>query len=35
MMMIGGYYGLSKLIDGIVYLVRPQSKDEALSGISD
>jgi hypothetical protein len=29
--MIGGYYGLSRLIDGIMYLVRPESKDGCIS----
>ena len=28
---IAGFYGLSKLIDGIIYLVRPQSEEKAIS----
>lgn len=29
--MIGGYFGLSRLIDGLFYLVSPQSVDKSLS----
>jgi hypothetical protein len=31
---IGGFYGLWKLMDGITYLVRPQSERKSLSEIS-
>ncbi len=31
---IGGFYGCWKLIDGISYLVRPQSEDKSISEIS-
>ena len=31
---IGGFYGLWKLMDGITYLVRPQSEAKSLSEIS-
>ena len=27
---LGGFYGLSKLIDGIIYLVRPQSIEKSI-----
>ena len=31
---LGGFYGLWKLIDGIAYLVRPQSEKQSVSEIS-
>lgn len=30
---IGGFYGFWKLIDGVIYLVRPQSEDKSISEI--
>jgi hypothetical protein len=32
---IGGFYGLWKLIDGVNYLLRPQSEEKSISEISE
>ena len=33
-MLLAGFYGIWKLVNGIVYLVCPQSEKESITGIS-